>query len=146
MAATVSVESRVPLAQAWAWWTDFGAVGSESVLDHGMGRTRRTVKARWGNRIVLEERPDVPGGRHLPPFRHSVDLDTEARLFVETAATYEARWTFEATPSGGTRITRALRPKGVGRLAPDLLSRKAMERDLRTHVAEMERELAGPSG
>lgn len=141
MAVSVSVESAVPIERAWAWWTDFGAVGSESVVDHGMGRTLRAVKARWGNRIVMEERPDVPGGRHLPPFRHSVDLDPEARLFVETAATYEARWTFQPTAAGGTRITRTLRQKGVGHLTPDYLSRKVMERDLKVHVAEMEREL-----
>ena len=141
-AVLVSVESSVPVAQAWAWWTDFGPVGVETVVDHGLGRTRRTVKARIGDRVVIEERPDLPGGSRLPPFRHSVNVDEAAHILVETAPTFEAVWTFEPTAAGGTRITRRLTQRGIGRLAPEILSRPAIERDLRAHVKQMEKDHA----
>ena len=142
MSFEASVETRVPVAQAWAWWTDFGPVGSQETLDHGTGKTLRVVKERVGDRVVMEERIPLPGGRSLPAMRHEVVLREAERSFVETGPTYESRWRFEATPQGGTRIVRVMFPKGLGRLAPDGISRMVMERDLKAHVAAMERDVA----
>jgi hypothetical protein len=91
--------------------------------------------------VVIEERPAVPGGRLLPSVRHSVEVDEAARVLHESSFTFESRWTFEPTPAGGTRITRTFTPRGLGRVAPDGLTRISIEKDMRTHVRQMEKEL-----
>lgn len=143
VAYVVSVETRVPLERAWSWWTDFGPVGAESVEDHGMGKSLRVVRERAGNRIVLEERLLLPG-RPLA-FRHTVEVDAAARCLLEEAPTYRSTWRFEALPGAeaGTRITREVEPRGVGKLAVDALMRRIAERDLRTHVRTMEADVGG---
>lgn len=141
MPVVVSAETSVPLAQAWAWWTDYGEVGVETLVEHGLGRSLRVVKTRVGRRVVLEERAAAFGGRLLPPVRHSVDVDDAARVLHETSVTFEARWSFEPTPEGGTRVTRAFTPRGLGRISPGGLTRRALDKDLRTHVRQMEKDL-----
>jgi hypothetical protein len=136
------VESRLPPQTVWTWWTDHGPVGSETLVEHGMGKSWRVVREREGNRVVLEERLRLPGKPKV--VRIEVEMDPARRAMSERAPTYEAEWTFEATATGdGTRITRRMALKGLGRLTPDPLSRRLMERDLRHHVRQMEAEIAG---
>lgn len=145
MSIRASVETSLPVARVWAWWTDFGVVGGEEWVDHGTGKTLRRVVSRNGSRYVLEERVPLVGVASVPVLRHEVLVDDSARAFVETAPTYTSRWAFEETASGGTRIVREMFPSGLGKLAPDGLSKRFMERDLRAHVAAMERDLQAAS-
>lgn len=145
MSIRASIETSVPVARAWAWWTDFGPVGGEEWIDHGTGKTLRRVVSRSGSRFVLEERLPLLGAASIPVLRHEVMVDDSARAMVETGPTYTSRWAFEETPSGGTRIVREMFPSGIGRLAPGGLSARLLERDLRAHVRAMERDLQADS-
>lgn len=141
MPIVVSVETHVPPDAAWAWWTDYGPVGSETLVDHGIAKTWRTIREREGDRIVMVERLAIPG--RPKALRRTVEVDDAHRRLVETSPSFRATWTFEPTVDGGTRITRSLELTGVGRFSPPPLSRWAMARDLRTHVQAMEEEIGG---
>lgn len=142
MRFTVAGETRADLETTWRWWTDYGEAGAEETLDHGMGKSLRRVVERSGDRYVLEERLPLPGGRSAALGRHVVDVRPAERVVVERAdgpVPVETRWTFRSTPTGGTRVEREMRFEGpAGRLIPSWPSKALAERDLRTHLRELD--------
>lgn len=149
MRVSVAVETRVPLDDAWRWWTDFGTVGSEQTLDHGIGKSRRKVVSRDDRRLVLEEDMPLFGGRSVKLYKHTVEFE-EGHRFLERGEgfpRYDSHWRFEETTAGGTRIVREMTiDNGALNLTGKLgerVARDLMERDLRTHVRHMERDLPG---
>lgn len=142
MRFSVAGETSADLETTWRWWTDYGDVGTEERLDHGMGRSVRRVVERTGNRYVLEERLPLPGGRTAKLGRHEVEVRPEERVVVERAekpVPVETRWVFRATPTGGTRVEREMEFHGpAGRLLPAWPSRTLAQRDLETHLRELD--------
>lgn len=147
MRVDVAVDAAVPPEAAWRWWTDFGKSGEVQTIDHGLGKTRRRVVEQTGDRVVLEEEMPLPQRRGLRLLRHEIRLG-EGRTFVERAekpAPFEARWRFEENGRGGTRIVREMevrsRPLDLFGGVGEAVARRMVERDIKAHVREMEREL-----
>lgn len=144
MRFSVAGETKADLETAWRWWTDYGHPGEEEKLDHGIGRSVRRVVERTGNRVVLEERLPLPGGRSAALGRHEIELRPDEHVVVERAdkpIPVETRWVFRSTPSGGTRVEREMSFEGgLGRLVPQWPSRTLAQRDLDTHLRELDAE------
>jgi hypothetical protein len=119
--------------RVFAWWTDYGAVGHEETVDHGMGRSRRRVVGREGDVVTLEER--VLG---LKVATHTVELHPARLAFRERAEAFEAWWSFEPAPEG-TRVRREVEVKGPGRFAPVAIVRAFNQRDVEHHAREYDR-------
>ena len=116
----------------YAWWTDYGPVGSEQRVTHGIGWSDRTVESRDGDRIVLRE--SVLG---ITVLRHTVELHPAQLALKESADAFVSWWSFEAVPSGGTRIRRQVEVLGRGaRLAPRSLTAWSAQKDLDHHAGE----------
>lgn len=151
MRIVASVLAPAPPDEVWAWWTDYGDVGTREHIDHGLGATTREVVEKSGNRYVFRER--LLGG--VGKLEHdAIVLDAERRVEEHylggVGVPYSATWRFE--PEEGGRVTRITRvidaevpgPGFLGELAAPA-ARLAIERDLATHVREFERTRA-PGG
>ncbi|HVM45992.1 MAG TPA: hypothetical protein VM582_08670 [Candidatus Thermoplasmatota archaeon] len=132
----VSVVVRDAPERVWAWWTDYGPVGHAETVGHGIGKARREVLARDGERIVLRE-----SAMGMPFLHHEVELHPERRAFRETSELYDAWWSFEAHPEG-TLVRREVEvhPRGAARFTPRALARWAAQKDLEHHAKAYERE------
>ncbi|HWH07704.1 MAG TPA: SRPBCC family protein [Candidatus Thermoplasmatota archaeon] len=136
----VACEVAAPLEGVWAWWTDFGSPGDELRVSHGLGASRRRVLEAAPGRVVFEDRTP------LGTVRRTVRLQPGHR-FLETgegAQSFESEWRFEATPAGGTRVTRSMRVRAAAALRP--AARLVTWMDLRHHCREAERDLRGSRG
>lgn len=131
----VACDVAAPVERVWAWWTDFGKPGDAFRMTHGLGSSRRRVLEASPERVVFEDRS------LLGTVRRTIRIDG-ARSFVETgegSQTFESRWTFEPTPSGGTRVTRTMRVRAARVYGP--FARFVTQADLRHHCREAERDL-----
>lgn len=141
----VSAETAAPLAEVWAWWTDYGKSGEESAVSHGFGtRGVRRVLEAGATRVVLAESVPLPFVGGIEVVRHEVRIDEDARKLHERTvegAPFEAVWSFETTGQGGTRIRREVNvEEGPGRFLPAAMARPFAQRDLDHHVREFEHE------
>ncbi len=137
--------ARIPVDEAWAWWTDYGEAGDEQNVTHGLGTSRRRILEKTGTHIVLEEDLPLPFGAHVPLVRHEVDIEAGARTIREHGTRpheYDSRWYFEPGSTGNeTRITRVMEIPApaldeLGPLAEDVV-RRFITKDLEHHVGEM---------
>lgn len=135
-----SAQTRIPPQTVWTWWTDYGAPGSETLVDHGFSKTWRTIRPRDDGRVEMLERLAIPG--RPKALKRVVEIDPAKRTLLETSPSFTATWRFEPMADGtGTRILREITLLGMGRLAPGFVLRRLMEHDLRAHVREMERDI-----
>lgn len=123
----------------FAWWTDYGAVGSRERIGHGVGWSDRTIESREGDRVVMRE--SILG---VTVMRHAVDLHRDRLALKETADAFTAWWSFEAVPGGGTRIRRQVEVHGRGaKLAPRGLTVWSAQKDLDHHARDWTRTRVG---
>lgn len=144
----VSAETDAPLEEVWRWWIDYGHVGDEHRVHHGLGMPgKRRVLEAEGSRVVLAESLPLPfvGGLELSRREVRIDHD-EHRLHERTleGAPFEAIWRFESTAVNGTRVHReVVAEHGPGKFAPAAVARPLVQRDLEHHVREFEKERRG---
>lgn len=121
---------RRPVEDVWAWWTDYGAVGSEERITHGLGiPSRRRVVSREGEIVVLRE--SVLG---ISTLEHRIELHPAQRAFREEAKAFTAWWRFERSPEG-TRVRREVETRGWAPRGPAVW---AARRDLEHHARQCE--------
>lgn len=127
----VSATIRDAPERVWAWWTDYGPVGHEETVRHGIGTSRRRVVSKEGDVVVLRE--SFLGATLL---EHRIELHPARRAFRETSRRFDAWWSFEPAPEG-TLVRRDIEIRA--RFAPLGLARWAARRDLEYHAREYER-------
>lgn len=121
---------EAPLADVWAWWTDFGEVGVTHRVGHGTLPSRRTVLHKAGREVVIEDRWGLFAARRK--------LEIGDHVIVERNRGFRATWRFEAVGSR-TRVSREVETSGPR--FTHAVSRRLLQRDLEFHCREAERDL-----
>lgn len=137
MRFTVDGEIAAPLADVWAWWTDFGKPGDVFRMKHGLGSSTRTIESVTAETVVFADKSAIGN------IRRTVRI-VQPHTLVETGEggqQFESTWTFEAIGSGRTRVTRTMRVRARAVYGP--ITRAITRFDLRYHCREAERELRG---
>jgi len=136
-----------PLADVWAWWTDFGDAGQVAHIAHGLGWSRRRVIESGPRRIVFDEEvPWLPQRTRV--VRRTAEIDAGNRVLLESGRGwlwFDARWAFREE-HGGTRVVRSVEVRhSKWRLVPAWIAKQIVRVDLEHHGRECAADLARAS-